>query len=630
MLGKKYEISYFDYSLFIATILSLITFLNTFVTPVLNGRLLYFLFYYTFLNFTILLFLAFIVNSKPRIFKHPVKKWAFLVITIFYSIFYLGSSFSFFRTGQTIKIQSIYFTYQINPFLTILMLFLGLILIISMAIILLSKKIKFKRVKVLNVLWSKIIFIVCLIFLLSFIFYVSPRFNIENSLVKFYTSGHEILVHPEVVGNENLFSIKTNMSKPNVVFILLESISDEKISYYGYERETTPNIDNLAKKGIVFMNAYTTATHSDYAQPTYLSSRYVLENNHRTFYNVNLNRTFVWDIFAKEGYTTGYISSQDDSWANMDGYLDTTSVDFYWYSLTDGKTDYGTGLAKKDYDHKTMDVVLNWLNDSFVECSSYENETINETIIFNYDNCSNYEFAKNEPFFLYINLQGTHNPLTYHENYSIYKPDSPGPFNKDNYDNRYDNSLSYVDAQLGRLLEYLEQENVLNDTVFVLTSDHGHDTKNRHNINGHAKSVYDEELRVPLVIYFPDLPHLEIEERVSHIDVLPTFLEFFGLENPGNFEGKPMVKDNRLIFYIQNHKYLVGMIKNNIKIIVDLNRNIVEVYDLEKDPKELVNLFRFGNYDSEILEILLWHNCQLNYFSVEDKPANLKNYCEAF
>ncbi len=629
-MKRKIEMNYFYYSMFVATILSLITLVITFLAPSLTTRLIYLFFYYLFFNFTLLLTLAFVVNHKPIILHYRIKKWSFLAFTIFYSIFYLASSYSFFITGQTIKIQSIYFAYQISPLMTIAMLILGLLLVVTTITVLLSKNVIFKKVKVKSLLWTKIIFFICLFLLFSSIFYFSPLFEIKNPIVKMYNKGNVILIHPEEMGSEVLLDVRTEMEKPNVVFVLLESVSEEKMSYYGYNRKTTPNIDEIAEKGIVFMNAYTTATHSDYAQPTYLSSRYVLENEYRTFYKENPNRTFVWDVFANNGYTTGYISSQNDLWANMDSYLDYASLDFYWYSLTDGETDYGSGLAQKDYDHKTMNVALNWLNNTFTHCASYENETINGTIYFNKSNCLVYEFDKEEPFFLYMNLQGTHNPLTYHENYSSYKPDSPGILGKDNYDNRYDNSLLYVDAQLGRLFEYLENQGVMNNTVVILSSDHGHDTQNRHNIDGHAKSVYDDELRVPLIFYFPDLSHMEIEERVSHVDVLPTLVDILGLSQDNYFDGEPMTKDDRLIFYMQNHKYMVGMIKGDIKTTIDLNRALVEIYDLNEDPNETHELLRAGNYDNEILEVLLWHNCQLNYFSVRNKPVSMKEYCENF
>jgi hypothetical protein len=72
------------------------------------------------------------------------------------------------------------------------------------------------------------------------------------------------------------------------------------------------------------------------------------------------------------------------------------------------------------------------------------------------------------------------------------------------------------------------------------------------------------------------------------------------------------------------------MIKGDLKLIIDLNRNLVEVYDLKNDSSEEYNLVDSKNYDLEILELLMWHNCQLNYFSVKKPPEELKFYCDSF
>ena len=196
---------------------------------------------------------------------------------------------------------------------------------------------------------------------------------------------------------------------------------------------------------------------------------------------------------------------------------------------------------------------------------------------------------------------------------------------------RADSALYYVDLQIGRLLTDLEENGKAENTVIIFSTDHGHDWYSKHYIKGHGKSIYDEELKVPLIFYIPDLKAQKIEERVSHIDVLPTVLTLMQIDyNETEFIGKPMSENRRFFFYTQSHKYLIGMMNGDNKTIIDLNRNLVEVYDLSISPEERGNLVYKKQNDEDILELLMWHHCQLNYFSVDKPDLGLAQYCENF
>jgi len=292
----------------------------------------------------------------------------------------------------------------------------------------------------------------------------------------------------------------------------------------------------------------------------------------------------------------------------MNEYFNFESLDIYSDSLTDNKTDYGSGLMENDYDHKTMDKILLWLNQT-------EEQT---------------------PFFLYTNFQATHVPMSYPEEYAHYKPDkttSLGLFNLNPTSttiNRYDNSLKYVDLQIGRLIESLKEKEILNNTVIIISADHGHDFLKRHNTEGHGLSLYNEELKVPLIFFFPDIEPRQIQAPVSHIDVLPTVIDMLDKNIPKEIIGKPMEDNNRIFFYTQNHKYIIGMLHNDTKITINLNTKTLEVYNLINDPYEENNLANKNNYDKEIIELLLWNDCQKEYFSKKLKNEELKKYCEVF
>ncbi|MFA4960768.1 MAG: sulfatase [Candidatus Pacearchaeota archaeon] len=396
-----------------------------------------------------------------------------------------------------------------------------------------------------------------------------------------------------------IFNNSFNLTNPNYIVIMLESVSADHIGYYGYERSITPNIDSFGEKSFVFTNAYSASSHSDYSQPSFLSSRYCLVNDIRNGFE-DYPREFIWDILKRKNYSTAYISSQNDFWADMINYYNFKNLDFYSHSATDGIFDYGIGNAKKDYDEKTVNLSLAYLKNV------------------------------SEPFFLYINFQATHYPYSYPEGNGLFLPDKDdsiythlfyiAPEDYDSNLNRYDNSLFYADKQVGKLLNYLEAESYFNNSVIVLTSDHGETVENIRGHIRHGYGVYEEEVNVPLMIYVPGERGENIDGRVSHIDVVPTILSFGNFSLSAEFQGREMRKDRNIFFVAQNQNYDIGLILEDVKCHFNFLNFEFEVYNLTADPFEKNNLE--GVLDEEIFEecksiLWEWHNCQLDYYENE-------------
>jgi len=390
--------------------------------------------------------------------------------------------------------------------------------------------------------------------------------------------------------------IDTKSPNSSVIIIMLESVSRDRMPQYGYNRSITPNIDKFSKDSILFNNTFSTSTHSDYAQPSFLSSRYTLIGNHRNFFDLDYNRTFLWDVLKKENYTTAYISSQDDDWANMVKYYDTQNLDRYSYSITDGEYNYGTGNAKKDYDEVTINKTTTWL-----------------------ENIS-------EPLFLYVNLQATHYPYSYPENNSLFMPDNVSK-NTDyfkiaeedygNSVNRYDNSLYYVDKQVGVLLDFLKKKDIYNDSIIVLTSDHGETLEPVHGHLRHGFGVYREENMVPMFIKIPGESYKIVNDNVRHLDVIPTVLDILNLSIPREMQGIPMSEDQEIFIFSQNQNFKISLVKDDLKYIIDMNDYTTEAYNLTSDPYEEKNLeIRDSIIFKENRDRLLdWYNCQKSYYT---------------
>lgn len=600
---ERFRMNSDNFFLIIATVLTGFIFLIYFFSKFVNFRNTLTILQIGMMNFIFFLSISILFKRSEKL------KFVSLFASVLYLLFQIASILIFFVTGHALGIHFALFIYKINLFRNFLIGVLAVLLVVTGISLFVNSKLF--RIKKRKFSFKISIFILLVFFLLLFGYNL---FSVEERIVR-ERANRDNLVFAGECPSEKILNI-TLSGNPNLIFILLESIGAEKIYPSEYSRrgnETiAPILNDLYSRGIVFENAYSISSHSDYSQPGVLSSSYLLVNNYRNFFNSPQNNNSIWEILSEQNYSTYYISSQNERWAGMSNHLDYSTLDFYWDSETDGVTDYGFGLERNDYDHKTTDVALEKLK----------------------EHLQREDDSEKNPFFLYMNFQSTHEP------YGV-PPEKIHVFeNKDilaglrgkeftNAD-KYDGALRYVDNQIGRILEFIEENNQTNNTIFIISSDHAHDLYSRHDLYGHGLSLYEEEVRVPLIFLIPGQENRLVTQKVSHIDLVPTIVDILNLSQKEGFRGRPFEEGRRIFFTSQSHNYLVGMIEGNTKIIVDLNRKSVEVYNLLKDPLELDNLFKQGENSVQVKTLLTWHNCQINYFSKESPLEELEPYCEPF
>jgi hypothetical protein len=161
--------------------------------------------------------------------------------------------------------------------------------------------------------------------------------------------------------------------------------------------------------------------------------------------------------------------------------------------------------------------------------------------------------------------------------------------------------VSRVDRQIKRLNKALAQKKLLDRTVLIIYSDHG-EAFGEHGTYRHAVSLYEELVRVPLLISVPGLAPRTVHDDVSLMDIGPTVLDLFGLPTPAHNMGesltgylrgqspaltRPIVSEARL-----KHAMILP---GNVKVIYDTKTHVAEIYDLNADPKEERNLYRDGD-----------------------------------
>lgn len=408
----------------------------------------------------------------------------------------------------------------------------------------------------------------------------------------------------------------TGSERYNVILVLVESLRPDQLAAYGSTRAVMPHVDSVAAEGRVYLDNYTQSSHSNYADLAPLSSHYPLRSEQMHVYPENppYPRTLIYDLLSEAGYRTAIFSSQNENWGGMIHYLETAGLDTLFHSETfEGGTyipegDPGfagyaatTGRAGKIDDRYTVDAAIDWIRGDATR-----------------------------PFFMYMNLQNSHIPYRTPEGFRRFGPDSVdftihfGPMPAEKIDvvkDVYANSLAYIDVQLGRLFAELRRSGRWEHTIVILSGDTGQAFL-EHGFLAHAGDLYNEVLKVPLVVRAPNLEPGRDSTPAEHVDVPPTILDLLGLPRHPGFQGRslldPTVQAPRARFLVAQsplaHQYAV--VVGDWKLIHDVRSGASLLFDLGEDSTEQVNLAEERPEVVERLRGILgtWSESQIDYY----------------
>jgi lipoteichoic acid synthase len=202
----------------------------------------------------------------------------------------------------------------------------------------------------------------------------------------------------------------------------------------------------------------------------------------------------------------------------------------------------------------------------------------------------------------------TYVPVAGHHPYETPKP---GPFRERQEIDCYRNALHYADSALGELVAGLRSRGLDRETLFVFVGDHGQ-AFNQHQRNvGHNLFIYEENVRVPLVIAAPGLitEGMRVPGLTSHVDVVPTILDLLGVTAPADYQGLSRLVGKRATvqFFTDSSLALVGLREENWKYVHEIESNRHKLFDLAEDPDEQRNLAdrhpeRVDRYKAQLLE----------------------------
>ena len=380
--------------------------------------------------------------------------------------------------------------------------------------------------------------------------------------------------------------------RPNVLFIVVDTLRPDHLGCYGRARDTSPAIDALATEAVRFERAYATAPWTSPSVASMITGLYPGSHG-LTRIGVRLPDTAVTlaEMLSADGYSTRGVISH--------------SLLGRQFNFQQGYDDYSESEARGLHDHVSTDGVTEQAQQVLREFAAGE-----------------------QPFLLFLHYFDPHYNYKRHPEYgfaaervgrldgteTIQELRELGPAltgeELEFIQDLYDEEIRHTDAGIGRVLETLKELALDGDTIVVLTSDHGEEFMT-HGWLGHTRTLYEELVRVPLIMRVPGGEPGVVEELVSLTSLTPTLLELTGVDgddgkgfqadslapllSSGTAEGTDLVFAE-VDFVPINPDNLVktanknAVIGERFKIVRDGESGAVEVYDLVTDPTELHNL----------------------------------------
>ncbi len=350
----------------------------------------------------------------------------------------------------------------------------------------------------------------------------SVRFREKFSFLNKLANGKLVLVPILLIaiGNGFIYSYRSSRSKgPNIILISIDSLRADHLSCYGYRRNTSPNIDQLASQGILFKNGFSQATWTLPSHASIFLSQYVWRHkvNNQNKRLGNSCATLAEILKDRDYATCAFVSG---------GFLSSK------FGFGRGFEVYRSGRARGIASF--IDKLFNWL------------ESVRDRRFFLFIHTMDIHEPYNPPspyFNLYTNGYSKGNLLKTSKGIEVkgLNASKLTPEEIDYIIAVYDGGINYVDEQLGKIFEKLDQLGIDDNTIIILTADHG-EAFGEHGKLSHGHKPYIELVHVPLIMKGPGMPRNRIYENfVQHIDILPTILEILNIPQRKEMQGRSLL-----------------------------------------------------------------------------------------
>ena len=349
---------------------------------------------------------------------------------------------------------------------------------------------------------------------------------------------------------------------PNVVFITIDTLRADHLGCYGYKQIRTPNIDALAADGIRFERAYTSVPVTLPSHTVIFTGTYPMLSGIHDFSANKLNpsQPTLASVLKEHGYNTAAVIGS----AVLDSRFGLNHGFDFYYDHFDFNRLLESNLDEMERPGNVVaDIALDWLS-------------------------KNYQ----KKFFLWMHLYDPHHP---------YRP--PSPYSEQYKDRPYDGEIAFADAQAGRLVEFLKDKGVYQNTLIVVSGDHG-EGLGEHGEKTHGFFIYNSTLHVPLIFHLPQRARgSTIADPVSLADLMPTVLKLLNIDVPTQVQGTDLSlqllgkkSEARRQLYAESFLPRLHFNWSELRGMETAGYHFIEapkpeLYDLNRDPAETRNLF---------------------------------------
>lgn len=439
--------------------------------------------------------------------------------------------------------------------------------------------------------------------------------------------------------------------RPNVILITLDTVRADHLSVYGYQRDTTPNLEKLVRDSSLFTSAIassnmTLPTHGSIFTGLYASqhgAHWVLDEGKNVIdgggggqYGSLLpeNSPTLARKLAEQGYRTiGIVANS--VYLKHEFQLDQG---FEYYSQPNPVI-FGDRLAPRSIRALLSTKVRRYLPAKLRLAEFVRAGEINREAFQLLDE----QKSDHRPFFMFLNYMDAHQPhyplapydtkyapkqsefdatTLRHLGYDVLRGIRPYPDAARIYDeSQYDGGIAYLDSELGRLFAKLKELNIYDQSLIIVTADHGEGFGSQ-GVVGHGFLVYQSQVSVPLIIKYPGAPHATVvRDLASQVDILPTVLDSLGYPLPPKLPGRSLLRAPSAPVtviaeafpsaYTANFnprfsKLVRAEYSGSFKLITGSGLQ-PELYNLASDPQEEHNLYAQDSETGRALEASLQH-----------------------
>lgn len=438
--------------------------------------------------------------------------------------------------------------------------------------------------------------------------------------------------------NSNLKSTLKGSGKPNVVLITMDTVRADHLSLYGYGRNTTPKLKEFSKETTLYTRAFASSDLTLSTHASIFTGLYARQHGAHHSKNLHVRQPLsdslltLAEILSGKGYLTmGVVANR--------GFLS------YSFNLHQGFHYYDVRVPVHFFHVSNNFYIMRAICDFLVPFSKYSKtdyyvinynaKEINQKVFTLLDNVKEDRI----PFLLFINYMDAHWPYVPPPPYDTLYPGKDATFNTDYYTllvrevmklghkisendqnhliSQYDGGITFMDFQIGKLIDRLKELGLYDNSIIIITSDHGEAFGERNLVN-HGVSVYQDQVHIPLIIRYPNTNKGRIvNELVSSVNLLPTILDTLGYDISEDFERKSLLKSEpnssesvvsesytagQMLQLPKGFNFVERALFSGVYKFISSTAGKRELYDLSKDPDEKKNLYSIDDAKSRELE----------------------------